>query len=162
MILLYVLLITAQGVMCLQTDGFRELLSRSDMKSLGICISASVILYFMPLVLYMVKLAVLTQENHKMFTRLDCSYTLVSIFILVLTLVLFNMKSNDVLFGCTYNKVCNSLHDLVSMLIWLRTFPLLIIGSTWLYMLMRYCFSGLNERVHSTGREVAAVKGYLE
>lgn len=162
MVILYILLIAAQVGMCTQADGFSELFTRSGLRALGVCVVVSIALYIMPLCLCLAKLAVLTQDSHKLFSRIDCTYNLASVFITVLTLVLFQLKTHDEIFGCQKTNVCNNLHDLVSMLLWLRSFPLLILGFTWLYMAMRHCLSGNVERVHTVRRDNVAIKEYLE
>lgn len=146
-----------------QHSEVHKLFERMDLLALGICISISTGLYIVPLALNVAKVVLLTQSNHKTFTRLDCSYTLAALILTVINLILFYSKAQDSAFNCGYNMRCRtSLHGLLSMLLVLRSFPLGVIGLFWLYYLMRYCCLIRQPRVQSTHERIAALKEFLE
>ena len=159
LIALYLMLLTGICMMCIYTDNFLSLLTKDSVQGLGISIVASLALYLMPLILNLFKIIKLTQENHWIFTRLDFAYTLSSVFVSILCLALFNIKMQDPIFECR-GDICNNLHDLVSMLIWLRMFPIIIIGFTWLFTAIGRCCN-TSDRVHSTSN-IERIKAHLE
>ena len=94
----------------------------------------------------------MTVNNHRTFRRFEVFYYMMSLTLVVYAITMLNQVADHPKFQCR-NGLCNSVYNLIELLIMIRLFPIIMIVSQYFFAFLYLACCMCSETTERIGRE---------